>query len=144
MYSISEVSNGVNESNSKDQCDEKWEKCGFFGTRDVSEITNSNGSTFTYVLRGVLIPSVGILGLIGNTLSIIIFNRPEMKIWNSNGSYEMTKTSFIIKGKKYFIKDRRKSTYVFNIYTTVWTVKVHVFWEGHKNWSNLQCHFDVY
>ena len=111
MYSISEVSNGVNESNSKDQCDEKWEKCGFFGTRDVSEITKSNGSTFTYVLRGVLIPSVGILGLIGNTLSIIIFNRPEMKIWNSNGSYEMTKTSFIIKGKKYFIKDRRKSTY---------------------------------
>ena len=63
---------------------------------------------------GVLIPSVGILGLIGNTLSIIIFNRPEMKIWNSNGSYEMTKTSFIIKGKKYFIKDRRKSTYSTN------------------------------
>ena len=108
MLSILEVSNGVNESNSKDQCDKK---CGFFGTRDVSKITKSNCSMFTYVLRGVLIPSVGILGLIGNTLSIIVFNRPEMKIWNFNGSYEMTKTSFFLISKKYFIKDKRQSTY---------------------------------
>ena len=102
MFSILEVYSGFKESNSKDQCDEK---CGFFGTRDVSKITKSDCSTFTYVLRGVLIPSVGIMGLIGNTLSIIIFNRHEMKIWNLNGSYEMTKTSFIIISKKYFIKD---------------------------------------
>ena len=107
VLSILEVSNGVNESNSKDQCDKK---CGFFGTRDVSKITKSNCSMFTYVLRGVLIPSVGILGLIGNTLSIIVFNRPEMKIWKFNGSYEMTRTSFLLISKKYFIKDKRQST----------------------------------
>ena len=89
---------------SKDQCDEK---CGFFGSRDLSKITKSDGSPFTYVLRGVLIPFVGILGLVGNILSIIIFNRPEMKIWNFNGSYEMTKTSFIIISKKYFIKEKK-------------------------------------
>ena len=95
-------SDSVNPPKSKDQCDEK---CGFFGSRDVSKITKSDGSPFTYVLRGVLIPFVGILGLVGNILSIIIFNRPEMKIWNFNGSYEMTKTSFIIISKKSFIKD---------------------------------------
>ena len=93
------ISNDVNTTNSKDQCDRT---CGFFGSRDVSKITKSDGSMFTYVLRGVLIPFVGILGLVGNILSIIIFNRPEMKIWNFNGSYEMTRTSFIITSKKYF------------------------------------------
>ena len=94
----------VNPSKSKDQCDEK---CGFFGSRDVSKITKSDGSPLTYVLRGVLIPFVGILGLVGNILSIIIFNRPEMKIWNFNGSYEMTRTSLIIISKKYFFKDKK-------------------------------------
>ena len=93
----------VNPPKSKVQCDEK---CGFFGSRDVSKITKSDGSLFTYALRGVLIPFVGILGLVGNILSIIIFKRPEMKIWNFNGSYEMTKTSFIIISKKSFIKDK--------------------------------------
>ena len=98
------ISDDVNPSKSKDQCDQK---CGFFGSRDVSKITKSNGSTFTKVLRGVLIPSVGILGLVGNILSIIIFNKPEMKIWNFNGSYEMTRTSLIIISKKYFFKDKK-------------------------------------
>ena len=96
------MSNDVNVSKSKDQCDEK---CGFFGSRDVSKITKSDNSMFTYVLRGVLIPSVGILGFVGNILSIIIFKRPEMKMWNFNGSYEMTKTSYIIISKKYFTKE---------------------------------------
>ena len=96
------VFDGVDPQKSKDQCDEK---CGFFGSRDVSKITKSDGSTFTYILRGVLIPFVGILGLVGNILSIIIFNRHEMKIWNFNGGYEMTRTSFIITSKKYFIKE---------------------------------------
>ena len=93
------VFDGVDPPKSKDQCDEK---CGFFGSRDVSKITKSDGSPFTYVLRGVVIPFVGIFGLIGNILSMIIFNRPEMKKRNFNGSYEMTRTSFIITSKKYF------------------------------------------
>ena len=96
------VSNDLDPPKSKDQCDEN---CGFFGSRDVSKITKSDGSTSTYVLRGVLIPFVGILGLVGNIMSIIVFNRPEMKIWNFNGGYEMTRTSFIITSKRYFIKE---------------------------------------
>ena len=97
---------GLNPPKSKGQCDGK---CGFFASRDVSKITTSDGSTCTYVLRGVLIPFVGILGLVGNILSIKIFNRPEMKIWNFNGGYEMTNTSFIIISKKYIIKEKRQT-----------------------------------
>ena len=92
--------------NTTDQCDEK---CGFFDSRHVSEMTKSDGLHFTKVLRGILIPSVGILGFVGNVLSIIIFNRPEMKIWNFNGSYLMTKTSLIIISKKQFIKEKKKT-----------------------------------
>ena len=51
------ISDDVNPSKSKHQCDVK---CGFFGSRDVSKITKNDGSRFTYALRGVLIPFVGI------------------------------------------------------------------------------------
>jgi hypothetical protein len=35
--------------------------------------------TFEFVVHGVLINSVGVLGLLGNVVSIVVLSRPQMK-----------------------------------------------------------------
>ena len=104
-----------------------------------------SGSVLTFVIRGVVIPIIGIFGLFGNILSIFILCKHEMKSRTANGRVRITKTNFILISKisetNFILISKTSET---RCIVSRIPCKVYIFWEGHKILWNLHHRFDRY